>query len=128
MAANCPCGKSSPFERCCGRFIHGGEIVPDAEHLMRSRYAAFVLRDVAWLLATWYPATRPTDLTLDEEPAPQWLGLQVQHFAVQDSDHATVEFVARYKINGRAHRLHELSRFERLEGRWFYREGDLRET
>ncbi len=100
--------------------------MPDAEHLMRSRYTAFVLRDINWLRATWHPATRPTDLTLDEELAPQWLGLQIRHFATQDTDHATVEFVARYKLNGRAHRLHEISRFEYMDGHWFYRDGELR--
>ncbi len=128
MAKPCPCGKPLAFEHCCGRFIHGGETVPDAEHLMRSRYTAFVLRDAAWLQTTWHPATRPADLRLDEEPAPQWLGLQIRNFTAQDADHATVEFVARYKINGRAHRLHEISRFERMDGRWFYRDGELRET
>ncbi len=128
MPSTCLCGKPLPFERCCGRFIRAGETVPNAEHLMRSRYTAFVLRDVTWLLATWHPATRPTDLALNEEPSPQWLGLQVQRFEVQDTDHATVEFVARYKVNGRAHRLHEISHFERLDGHWFYRDGDLRET
>lgn len=95
---------------------------------MRSRYTAFVLRNVAWLLATWHPTTRPSDLNLNEEPAPQWLGLQIRRFEAQDTDYATVEFVARYKVKGRAHRLHEISRFERRDGHWFYRDGNLRET
>lgn len=102
--------------------------MPDAEHLMRSRYTAFVLHDVNWLLNTWHPATRPATLNLDEEPSPQWLGLQLKRFEQQDNDHATVEFVARYKINGRAYRLHETSRFERMEEHWFYRDGDLHKT
>jgi uncharacterized protein YchJ len=34
-------------------------------------------------------------------------------------------FVARYKLGGRAHRLHEVSRFQRREGRWYYLDGDL---
>jgi SEC-C motif-containing protein len=37
----------------------------------------------------------------------------------QDSE-GIVEFVARYKIGGRAHRLHETSRFLKEDGRWFY--------
>ena len=45
---------------------------------------------------------------------------------VLDADHATVEFVARSKLGGRAHRLQELSRFERRDGRWLYVDGDLR--
>jgi SEC-C motif-containing protein len=35
--------------------------------------------------------------------------------------------VARSKLAGRAHRLQELSRFVREEGRWFYVDGDLRD-
>jgi len=38
-----------------------------------------------------------------------------------------VEFVARYKLNGRAFKLHEVSRFERLDGRWLYAGGEIRE-
>jgi SEC-C motif-containing protein len=38
-----------------------------------------------------------------------------------------VEFVARYKLNGRAFRLHETSRFERVGGRWLYVDGEIRE-
>ena len=30
-----------------------------------------------------------------------------------------------YRIAGRGHRLHELSRFVREEGRWFYVDGEL---
>ena len=40
-------------------------------------------------------------------------------------DRAIVEFVARYKINGRAYRLHEISRFVHEGGSWFYLDGDI---
>ena len=43
-----------------------------------------------------------------------------------DDDHAEVEFVARSKLGGRAHRMHENSRFVREAGRWFYLDGDER--
>jgi SEC-C motif-containing protein len=44
---------------------------------------------------------------------------------VQDAHHATVEFVARSKLGGRATRLHETSRFVREDGQWFYVDGDI---
>ncbi|HSJ80118.1 MAG TPA: YchJ family metal-binding protein, partial [Thiobacillus sp.] len=56
--ATCPCGSGRKLETCCGTF-HGGEIAPDAERLMRSRYSAYVLGLEAYLRATWHPATRP---------------------------------------------------------------------
>jgi SEC-C motif-containing protein len=86
---------------------------------MRSRYSAFVLGLHDHLLATWHPSTRPTAI----EPSPaglRWLGLEVRRTLSQDADHASVEFVARSKLGGRAHRLREVSRFVREGGRWFY--------
>jgi SEC-C motif-containing protein len=92
---------------------------------MRSRYVAYVRLNEAYLLATWHPTTRPAALHLDAEPPPHWIGMTVKRHAVQDADHAIVEFIARHKINGRAFRLHETSRFVRENGRWFYVDGDI---
>lgn len=118
----CPCG-GADYAACCGRY-HGGVPVPDAEALMRSRYSAYVLKLEPYLLATWHPSTRPESLDLDSDNA-KWLGLEVKNHSQQDPVHATVEFVARYKIGGRAHRLHEISRFVREDGRWLYVDGEF---
>jgi SEC-C motif-containing protein len=92
---------------------------------MRSRYSAYTQLREDYLLATWHPTMRPTVLGLANEAPTKWLGLEVRRHEQQDADHAIVEFVARYKINGRAHRLHESSRFVREDGRWFYVDGDV---
>ena len=89
---------------------------------MRSRYSAYVLGLIDYLLATWHPSTAPGELEL---PPLKWLGLQVRRHEQADDTHAVVEFVARYKIGGRAHRLHETSRFLRVDGRWLYADGDI---
>ncbi|MBW8363213.1 MAG: SEC-C domain-containing protein [Rhizobium sp.] len=125
-AAACPCGSGRPLADCCGRF-HAGDPAPDAESLMRSRYSAYVLGLEDYLRATWHPATCPVALGLDAVPRPQWLGLTVKAHTPLDETHATVEFIARYKLNGRAFRLHETSRFERADGRWLYVDGEIRE-
>lgn len=91
---------------------------------MRSRYAAFALDLRPYLLASWHASTRPANLEAPE-PGLTWLGLAVKRSAMQDTDHGTVEFVARSKLGGRAHRLHEVSRFVREDGTWFYVDGDL---
>ena len=124
--AACPCGSGRVLEACCGRF-HAGAPAPDAETLMRSRYSAYVLGLEEYLLATWHPDTRPAALELDATPRPQWLVLAVKAHVPLDASHATVEFVARYKLNGRALRLHETSRFEYADGRWLYVGGEIRE-
>jgi len=92
---------------------------------MRSRYTAYVLKDAPYLLATWHPDTRPERLVFDEDPPPQWLGLAIKRHSQIDAHHAEVEFVARYKINGRGFRMQETSRFECIDGRWLYLDGDL---
>ncbi len=92
---------------------------------MRSRYSAYVLGLRDYLLATWHPSTRPASLDPDP-PGLKWLGLEVRRHERQDEDHATVSFVARSKLGGRAHRLEETSRFVREARRWYYVDGDLR--
>lgn len=122
--SDCPCGRGAAFHACCGRFIEQGMRPETAEQLMRSRYAAYTLGRKDYLAATWHPTTRRRDLGLDE--AVTWLGLrilQTQAGGVDDNE-GMVEFIARYKIGGRAHRLHERSRFLRRRGQWLYVDGE----
>lgn len=123
----CPCGLGPPLALCCGRYHPGGTQplgAPTAEALMRSRYSAYVLDRRGYLLDTWHPGTRPPALE-PPEPGLRWLGLSVLRHEAAGGDHAVVEFVARSKLGGRAHRLHERSRFVREGGRWYYVDGDL---
>ena len=126
----CPCGRLSAAGRplaytsCCGRYhAAGAEPAPDAESLMRSRYSAFVLQQADYLLASWHASTCPS--ALDFEVGARWLGLQVRGHSRTGADSAEVEFVARYRLQGRAVRLHERSRFVCEGGRWYYVDGDL---
>lgn len=91
---------------------------------MRSRYAAFVLKLVDYLLATWHPGTCPSELAPGALER-RWLGLKVLRHEALAPDRAVVEFIARYKASGRAHELRETSRFVREDGRWLYVDGDI---
>jgi SEC-C motif domain protein len=90
---------------------------------MRSRYSAFVLGRANHLRDTWHPDTRPSDLVLEE--GIKWLGLEVRARKAVDADHAEVTFVARSRVGGKGQRLHETSRFVRVDGRWLYVDGDM---
>ena len=140
-AAPCPCGGPS-FAACCGPFLEGHAAPPAAEALMRSRYTAYTLKDEDYLKATWHPSTRPAEPIVDENEKIQWLGLEVKSALrlrqrkadlPEQPDRDTVEFVARFKVNGRAHRLHEVSNFVREPetpggvARWFYVDGSFPE-
>ena len=118
----CPCHSGLAYAECCGQWHAGlarNVFAPTPQALMRSRYSAYVLGLTEYLLATWHPSTAPGDLEL----APvKWLGLEVR-LAQADGDAGVVEFVARCRDGGRAQRLHELSRFVREHGRWYYIDG-----
>jgi len=118
----CPCGSGRTYGKCCGLY-HDGESAPTAEALMRSRYSAYVLQLEHYLLDTWHASTRRPSLDLAQEGTTRWLGLEIRHHQRTGPDSATVEFVARYKIAGRAFRLHEISRFIREDARWYYVDG-----
>lgn len=122
----CPCGSGGAYTACCARWHAGaGHLqAPTAEALMRSRYSAFVQQRGDYLQDTWHPSTRPAQ-PVSFEAGLQWLGLEVKSHRVQSDTQAEVTFVARSKSGGRAHRLQETSRFERVDGRWFYVDGDI---
>jgi SEC-C motif-containing protein len=124
----CPCGRTTSkgqalsLDTCCGPY-HANQNAPDAESLMRSRYSAFVRGDVPYLLATWHGSQRPAELKL--EAGAKWLGLEIKQHHVTGADSAEVEFVARYRVGGKAVRQHERSRFVRESDGWFYVAGDV---
>jgi SEC-C motif domain protein len=122
---SCPCGSGKDIAACCGRFIDGEAQPRSAEELMRSRYTAYVLARPDYLTATWHPTTRRSNVGLD--PAVSWLSLEIlrtEGGGPTDRE-GIVEFVARYKMAGRAYRLHEASRFVQRGGQWLYVHGDL---
>ena len=135
-SAGCPCGGPA-LATCCGPYIEGAAIAPTAEALMRSRYTAYGQRNEPYLLATWHASTRPTEPLFGAEEKLHWLGLEVKsslRLRQRKAEHADeerdmVEFVARFKVGGRAERLHEVSNFVReadpADGalRWFYVDG-----
>ncbi len=117
----CPCG-GGDYAACCAGLIAGREFATNASQLMRSRYSAYVLRDERYLLQTWHASTRPLPPLTDD--GVKWLGLAVKRHQPQ-GERATVEFVARYRLAGRGHRLHEVSNFVFEQGKWWYVDGSF---
>lgn len=122
----CPCGSGATFADCC-RPLHRGRgsgrvTAPTAERLMRSRFSAFAVGDVAYLLTSWHPSTRPSALEL--APAVQWRRLEIlaSTAGTESHDEGTVEFVAHFwdAEDRRRGQQHEDSAFVREAGQWFY--------
>ncbi|MUL80980.1 MULTISPECIES: YchJ family metal-binding protein [unclassified Mycolicibacterium] len=124
---DCPCGTGLAYAECCGPLHSGARPAPTAVALMRSRFSAFAVGDIGYLLTSWHPDTRPADLTL--EAAITWRRLQIVDTDAggEDDTAGVVEFRAQYVHGGGRHILHERSRFERVEGQWRYLDGDIYE-
>ncbi|MEV6162820.1 YchJ family metal-binding protein [Streptomyces sp. NPDC052052] len=116
----CPCGLPATYGDCCGRLHASAATAPSCEALMRSRYAAFVVQDEAYLLRTWHPDTRPP--AVDFDPGLRWTGLEILETTEGSAFHTTgtVTFRAHYTDHGRPDALYEKSRFVRHEGAWVY--------
>lgn len=124
----CPCGSGKAYTACCEPYLDHDQRPVTAEALMRSRYSGYVLARKDYLLRTWHESTRPETLDLNDAGTVRWLGLKVVRTEAGGPDDArgVVEFVARSKVGGKAHRLHETSQFVREGGQWFYLDGTLR--
>ncbi len=90
---------------------------------MRSRYTAFTQNNEVYLLQSWHADNRPQALHLVDQKKIKWIELKILWHETAETS-ATVEFIARYKVNGKAEKMHELSRFIKEEGRWYYLDGD----
>lgn len=122
-SASCPCESGRVYKSCCSELHSGRVLAQTALQLMRSRYSAFALGNAEYLVKSWHPDTRPASLIIDETQ--HWIGLKIKTVSRGGAkeDEGSVEFVARYKVQGKAHRLQENSRFRRLDGQWYYFDG-----
>jgi SEC-C motif-containing protein len=123
----CPCLSGKQYANCCQPLHRYSQTAASAEQLMRSRYSAFYLAKLRYLIDTLHADKRRADdpivlqKTIDET---QWLGLKIlKHRSQPDS--ATVEFIAFYFADESIGQLHEKSNFIRQDKRWFYIDGDI---
>lgn len=126
VPSRCPCGSGEAYTACCGPLHLGrgsGRVTaPTAERLMRSRYSAFAVGHVVYLLASWHPSTRPEVVRLD--PELDWRRLEVLGTTGggEDDEEGTVRFVAHFWHAGERERgtVEEDSAFVREDGQWTY--------
>lgn len=124
MNKECPCGSGAEYQHCCAPLHQKASLAETAESLMRSRYSAYVLQLSDYLRYSWHPQTRPEG---EFDGNTRWQGLEiVQTRLGQSGDKlAYVEFIARFTTNEGEGSLHELSRFQRFDGRWVYVDGEI---
>jgi len=126
----CECGLGPSVEECCGRFIEGAARPETAEALMRSRYTAYAIQNIDYLAATHDPDTVGN---MDREDTEKWAreanwqGLEIVDTVAggPEDEEGVVEFIARYETGGKTIAHHERSTFRRIDGQWFYVDGDM---
>jgi uncharacterized protein YchJ len=65
----CPCGSGLSYTTCCQPIIDDHRAATTAEQLMRSRYSAYVGKEIAYILKTILPKKRKD---IDEEGVRTW--------------------------------------------------------
>jgi len=125
---NCPCGSDLAYAECCQPFHDRREKAPTAQALMRSRYTAYVLGLVDYLVETTHPFARARDLATAYQQTfetIQWIDLKIcSTFQGGPADKTgKVEFKASYLQGSRHSVHHEHSRFKRYKGDWHYFDG-----
>jgi SEC-C motif-containing protein len=128
----CPCCSGKEYGECCGPYISGEKHAPTPEALMRSRYSAFALEEVDYVLGTHDPATRsevdPEEVQAWSEQS-EWTGLNILKTTGSEEDEkGEVEFVAHYFLKNKEQRHHERAQFTKKDGRWFFTDGEFVNT
>ncbi len=124
----CYCHSNKDFKQCCQPILRGKAIAETAEQLMRSRYSAYVMADIDYILRTHHPMSRPVSERqeiLSWTKSVKWTGLEVlkvQHGSKNDLE-GTVEFKANFTEKGQPDCIHENSYFRKDNGQWFYLSG-----
>lgn len=119
----CSCGTKKNHLSCCAPYISGKTVAPTALALMRSRYTAYTLGNIDYIVAT---QIGPDCKHFDKAAATQWshqadwIGLKIIAAPTPQHDTAQVHFVATYQINHRIQQLEENSTFQRINGQWRY--------
>lgn len=126
----CPCGSNKPFAFCCEPYIEGQKLAPTAEQLMRSRYTAFALGAIDYLVDTTVPEKRALidrSIIAEQVKFTTWTGLTIINTEAGSKEDAQgmVEFEAAFETEEDQCILHERSNFFAQDGQWFYVDGEV---
>ncbi len=126
----CPCGSGIPYSQCCETIILGSRTAETAEQLMRARYTAYTVAQVDFLFESTHPDHREGynhKGTKEWAEQSQWLGLEIlsTNNGGPEDTVGEVEFIARFRESGVKREHHELGRFKKDDGRWYFTEGSM---
>jgi len=122
MLEKCPCGSGKLYANCCKPYIKGKENAPTPEALMRSRYSAYVLHEIDYILDTCKGKDNILRSSVEDwSNNSVWLGLEI----MSSDETGKVEFKAVYEQGRLRNVHHELACFEKMDERWLYVSGKV---
>lgn len=127
----CPCGSGLDYGLCCGQYISGAKDAPTAEALMRSRYTAYVVHEIDYIMDTCTRSDKEREI--DREATEkwsrdsQWMGLKIlkTEKGKEEDSEGVVEFTATYSQKGLVDVHHEVAKFVKQAGFWMYDTGHV---
>ena len=126
----CPCGSGLDLSQCCEPYIKGEKMPPTAEALMRSRYTAYVINAVDYIIETCINEGKDRvdyKQTKEWSEKSKWLGLRIistEKGGFNDNE-GIVEFEASYERDRLKDLHHERAKFKKVGDKWFYEEGNI---
>jgi len=127
MFENCPCGSGKLYANCCKPYIKGKENAPTPEALMRSRYTAYVMHEIDYIINTCKENVKLKRENIEDwSNNSVWLGIEIISTNIEASgDTGTVEFKSVYEQQRLKNVHHEIASFEKVEERWLYASGKV---
>ena len=116
----CPCGSAKKYKRCCQVF-HKGKIAKNTLELMKSRYSAFVVGEIDYIIKT-------STFQKDYEDLMQFSkSCEFKKLEVLEYSQNSVTFKANIICNGVDNSFTEKSYFIFKDNRWYYDSGEILE-
>ena len=124
----CPCLSAKKYTHCCEPFLIQKQKPKTAEDLLRSRYTAFVLGHIDYIVSTHHSKTAHEVNRQEIEEwsqSSEWQGLKIlQKEAGEAGDsQGTIVFHAQYTVNGKVNDHFEKALFEKENGDWKFKDG-----
>ena len=123
---SCACGSKKSYKTCC-EFVHTDifkAVTPLS--LMKSRYTAFTMGHIEYLMLSHHSSTRPLaekQEILDWSKSVKWLKLEIIEAPQPNEKEGFVTFKAFFLENGKQNMIYESSRFIKENNHWTYIDG-----
>ncbi|NOX14489.1 MAG: hypothetical protein GXP61_00335 [Epsilonproteobacteria bacterium] len=115
----CPCGSRRKYKKCCMIF-HKGANPKDALTLMKSRYSAFAIGNIDYIIKTSTFQKDFDDLKAYSDSC-EFKKLEILEFKDGENE-AFVTFKATIFCNHSDNNFIEKSKFVKIDNRWLYQE------